>query len=407
MLAGERKKCEAHILALLDQNPQVSELYLQLLTAFESLPALASFLLFHLINRLFKSSQQLAFLFSLCQLCEDPLLAEALGVYWPHRPSDAELMLMYELVAEKNFREFIALPISDIEAKARGLHSARKLPAEGVAEMLERLIAAPAELPPCEPVRLVNICATDPASNAFFFEQTGDNEELLVRQAALARFSPAFLPQPLLPLPAELDTPLLAQLEAVRPEPLLNCCLNTQALLAAPLQLPATLAPADRESVLQLITSFPHLLDARTLTGRAEALVSENPAFAVEVLTPLARSRPELFRAFLNEVVERRLLVNNAMMVASRLAADTDADMQDFLDRFIQLWFESCAGLRDKSQMRRLYLCVRFFEGLLSKKRFDPFVCLEKWLFYCNQFGGYAFVERLRQTLAELGKQFA
>lgn len=302
MISGERKKCEMTVLALLDQNPQVSELYLQLLTAFESLPLLISFLLFHLTNKLFKTSHQLALLFSLCQLCEDPLLAERLGVYWPHEIEELELMLIYELVAEKNFREFITLPIAAIETKVVSLNAMRKVSMENIIDTLDKLILLPEEFSSCEPVRIENTHAFSPPENASFFEQTIDNEELLVRQANMLRFSPPFLPKLLLPEPYDLEISLISCADMFTLAPVLNPCLNTQCLITAPLRMLSVATPAERESLLELIRCFPQLVDEKLLLSRVEELVNENPSFTVEIMHLIAESRPNMFQAFTNQL---------------------------------------------------------------------------------------------------------
>lgn len=405
MILSERKKCEARILALLDQNPQVSELYLRLVTLFDSLPFLVSFLLFYLVNRLLKTSHQLAFLFCLCQVCEDPLFADAVGLYWPHRPSPPELRLMYELIVEKNFRDFISLPISKLESRVEALHLAHKLELDKVLTSLIKLLQAPSELPRCEPIRIENEHAFAPPSNFSLFDEIGDNEELLVRQASLLRYSPGLSPQLLLPLPRSLESELATTLQLADLAPVSNPCLDTQLLISSQLGSPGTISVADRRGIMHFISKFPSLVDQKLFAGRTGWFINENPDLTVELLQVLEHARPDLYELFLKEILAKSVDSLNSLVVVTKLAASDNELIQGFLDQFLENWFDSCARDEGKTQMRRLYLVVRIVEELIAKKQFDPTLRFEKWIAYCNSFSKLSYMEIFRDSLLTLARR--
>lgn len=101
----------------------------------------------------------------------------------------------------------------------------------------------------------------------------------------------------------------------------------------------------------------------------------------------------------LSQIVSRGVMTNNAMIICNRLAASGDSDIQNFLDEFIHKWFLTCRQETEPSKTKRLYLITRFFQDLIQKKRFDPFLSFERWILHCNEFSAYKFVENLRLTL--------
>lgn len=114
---AELETNEIEALKLLAGDWQLSDFYLQLNARLSNTISLVNFILQYLLTGLFDTSFRLGLAFVLCQIVEEPAIYDPISHYWSFQPQFVEQLLLYELVIEKNFREFISLNLSQLEAK--------------------------------------------------------------------------------------------------------------------------------------------------------------------------------------------------------------------------------------------------------------------------------------------------
>lgn len=282
-------------LSLLSLDSQLSDFYLQFHSLFDSTLSLIYFLLSLLSSGLFLTPQRLGLAFVLCQICEDPNLFDAIGQYWAFQPCLIEQLLLYELVVEKNFREFISLKLSQIEERVLFLSSGRGMSEADVFEQLDRILAGVGFEVPVVPVVWALQGSFEPRLNSTFFNSFDPVNELKDSEKK-AHLPQVLKPNMLLPLPEECPSiPLEIPLIITSLQPVPNPCMDNKLYISTTIYKLPNVSVEEQNKLLEVIRNYPDLLESEVLAEKVEKIVNEAPDFCFELLKTLRKHKKEAF----------------------------------------------------------------------------------------------------------------
>lgn len=297
MNTTETLSAETRALRILEKNSQISDLYLKLTETFENNLALVNFLLFTLLTGLLDPSRRLGMIFILCQLTDDPDFSEPVSHFWAFGPSAIERLMLYELVIEKNFSDFLSLSLSQLSAQLLNLQAKRKLTPQLLEERLQEVLAPGESVLPILPICLVDPYAYDAETNTILFEHFNPVSDLATRYQGFESVVKALSPSMLLPIPLEANVgmDMMTPVPLTIFGPILDPCMNNKMYMNASIQNFGQINQEEQVKLQELIANFPDLLEESVVLERAEKLVNEQPEFTLGLLKTLRKSRKILF----------------------------------------------------------------------------------------------------------------
>lgn len=297
MNTTETLSAETRALRILEKNSQISDLYLKLTETFENNLGLVNFLLFTLLTGLLDPSRRLGMIFILCQLTDDPDFSEPVSHFWAFCPSEIERLMLYELVVEKNFSDFLSLSLNQLSTQLLTLQAKRKLTPQVLEERLKEVLAPGESALPILPICLVDPHAYDAESNCTLFEHFNPVSDLSQRHQSFEPVVKPLNPSMLLPIPLEVNVVINEMIPVPLAifGPVLDPCMNNKMYINASIQNLGQINPEEQVKLQELIANFPELLEEAVLLERAEKLVNEQPEFTLGLLKTLRKSRKALF----------------------------------------------------------------------------------------------------------------